>query len=123
MTKKACVRFANDARNLFTYVHTTGDAKNLLKRIHQAKELYPEVKVAFDMKNSPFPLPYYLLKYDNIVYDENLENIKAEIVLTDKVEIAENIDNDFYQEELYGLRENLIIYLYIKREIFEKIIE
>lgn len=117
----ATQRFAMDPRNPFIYVHTVGDLKNFLSRIEQIKTQNPEASISFDMKNSPFPIPYYLIKYKNISYNDIAKLKNAQVIVTDNPELKDNFDSENYQEEFYGLRENLIIYLYIEKILLRKL--
>ncbi|MBR4598333.1 MAG: hypothetical protein IKO42_08070, partial [Opitutales bacterium] len=87
-------------------------------------------KVLVLMKNSPWPLPWQLIRIEGVKFssaDEDAKNFQDfDIVVFD-----ENFDGVFsgkfsdaeWVEEIFGLRENLLLNARTKRGIFDKSIE
>jgi len=120
-------RYANDPRNPYIYVHTVGDYKNFLLRMEKAHQIKgDDLKTSFYMRHSPWPSPWYLRQIKGTTY-HNRPNKKikdSHIIITDNtMQDNLNFDKSLYQEEFYGLRENLILTVYIKKNLFEEIIK
>lgn len=115
----AAIRFANDPRNAFTYVHTLSDYKNfesLAKKILAAK---PKASFEFFAQNSLWPIPYLLLE-NNAQFKSTPQKTDADIVVCDSDKLDSFIDKNAYQFDLFGLRENLILRVYTKKDLYEK---
>ena len=124
------VRFNSDPRNPFIFSHTVSDENNLLNRILECakySEYGSDIPVAFVGKVSPWPLPWQLRRFPNAGYWNSApENLRQfEVVMADVFtvrDVAQNLGKG-YVSDLFGLRKNTIITLFIKREIFERIVD
>ena len=127
----AALRYHSDPRNPFLYAHTVSDAARLRTRIFESghvSQKYNSLPVAFIMGETPWPMPWFLRNYENIGYwkDSIPDNIgDFDIIVTDYKTNANVIkrlnDPSDYVHELYGLRKNLILNVYIKKQLFEKL--
>ena len=132
LTKAAAARYNCDPRNPFIYSHTVKDFGNLIKRVEdcaKVSEYGSDIPVAFITANSPWPAPWYLRNYRNVGYwDSRLpQDIGVyEIIVCDsnmEEAVSKSIDKSKYASEFFGLRKNLILTVYIKKELFDTLIE
>ena len=129
LARTASVKYPSDPRNPFLYVHTLKNSEGLVKRVADANRVMDGgLKVLVAMKNSPWPLPWQFLRagtmpdiartpdgvgdlspYSIIVYDSDFDGI-----------FSGRFDDGEWMEEFFGLRENLLLRVRIKRGLFEK---
>ncbi len=130
LTFNAVKRFHSDPRNPFIYSHTVSDEKNLCSRLKECVKFSKyknDIPIAFVGKVSPWPLPWQLRNQPNVGFWQSApQNINQfDVVIADAFtapEILKNIDTKNYSTDLFGLRKNTILTVFIKKEIFEKII-
>ncbi len=132
LSSNTSVRYHSDPRNPFIYSHTVNDFENLTNRIIDASkysEYKNDIPVAFVMKQSAWPAPFVLRKYQNIGFwnppsmPQNFDIF--DIIVCDystEKSVRKNIDTSKYSEEFFGLRKNLILTVFVKKEILDKII-
>lgn len=128
----AAVRYHSDPRNPFIYSHTVSDAAKLKNRIVEIGRVVQKgdsLPVAFVMEESPWPMPWLLRRYENVGYwtksvPDNLEIF--DVIVTDyrtNERVLKCLGHpDNYVHELYGLRKNLILNVYIKKPAFRKLL-
>ncbi len=132
LSRNASVAYPSDPRNPFIYSHTVKDYNNLVSRLENAarvSEYESDIPVAFIMKVSPWPAPFDLRKYRNVGFwsggktPEDMSIFEAVVCdpFTEKT-VAKSFGADKYEREYFGLRKNLILTLFIKKDIFDKII-
>lgn len=125
-------RFHSDPRNPYLYSHTVNDFKNLIARIDscaKVSEYKNDIPVAFVTKNSPWPAPWFLRKYENAGFwsgglPKNIEEF--EIVACDAPfaeEAEKSLKSGDYIQEFFGLRKNLVLWVWIKKPLFEASLE
>ena len=131
LAERAAKTFHSDSRNPFIFSHTVYDFNNLVSRIGDCSknsEYGREIPIAFVTSVSPWPAPWELRKYPNVGYwmknsiPETLDVF--ELILTDPASeklLKGKIDEDKYESEFFGLRENLILTLRIKKSLAEKV--
>lgn len=118
-------RYHSDTKNIFLYVHSVKDIERLSKKIEIYKAVNGgNISVGIAMRESPWPLPWYL-KDDKVGFWKNFDEIsdpsRFHIIIVDKnQDIEKKFDENVWVEEYYGLRENLILTVFVKKEIFEK---
>ncbi len=120
--RQACfsaIRFANDPRNAFTYVHTLSDYKNFESLAKKILATNPEASFEFFAQNSLWPIPYLLLE-NNAQFKSAPQKTDADVVVCDSGKLDAFIDKNAYQFDLFGLRENLILRVYTKKDLYEK---
>lgn len=132
LSANASTRYHSDPRNPFIYSHTVRDFDNLIKRVNSAvkySQYESDIPVAFITKESVWPAPLLLRKYQNVGYWNNStmpENIEIfDIVVCDyatEKQVRKLLPKDKYDEEMYGLRKNLLLTFFVKKEILNKII-
>ena len=124
--KNASRNYASDPRNPFLYVHTLKNEEGLVKRIYDcAKVRGGKFRAICLSKNSPWPLPWQTLKLDAVEYEKALpKNFAPEnfdIVIFDSnfdAPLASAFPEDEWIGEFFGLRENLLLRVYVKRKLF-----
>ncbi|MBO7521506.1 MAG: hypothetical protein J6T16_04630 [Opitutales bacterium] len=130
--QNASVKYTSDPRNPFLYVHTVKPEERLVNRIKEcAKAAGGGFKALVLTKNSPWPLPWQLIRIEGVKFSSSEEDAKN-FQSYDIVVFDENFDNFFkgkfggekeWVYEIFGLRENLNLGACTKRPLFEKSIE
>lgn len=129
MSRNATERFADDPRNPLIYSHTVRDEKNLEARIAECvkfSEYSAEIPVAFVGEVSPWPLPWAMRNMPNAGFwrkpPDNLD--KFDVIIADAFAAPETLkkfDRKKYVGDMFGLRKNTILNVFIKKELFDKI--
>ena len=127
-------RFHSDPRNPFISVHTVSDFERLQNRVAgcaKVSEYGADMPVCVYMSQSPWPMPWAFRNLKNAGFwtgdmpiPENLDVF--EIIITDSAhqeEISKRLDPKKYKTSVYGLRENLLLYVFIKDNLFSKLLE
>ena len=81
------------------------------------------------MKESPWPAPFNLRRFRNAGFwsggqmpnDISIFDVVVCDYATEK-NVEKLLDTSKYEREFYGLRKNLVLTLFIKKEIFDKIV-
>ncbi len=129
--KNASRNYASDPRNPFLYVHTLKSEEGLVKRIYDcAKVKGDKFKAICISNNSPWPLPWQTLKLDAVTYakalPQNFNPGDFDIVIFD-ANFDSPLSSAFPEEEwiseFFGLRENLLLRVQVKRELFYESIQ
>jgi len=135
LARKSAQVYHSDPRNPFISVHTVPDFKNLIERIQkcaQVSEYKKDIPVCFYGGHSPWPLPWFLRDYPNAGFwtpqnpPQSLDVFEIIICDPASAPALENIlgaKRTAWHISTYGLRPNLILTVYIKKELFEKSIE
>ena len=132
LSGSAVAKYHSDPRNPFIYSHTVRDFSNLVSRIETAakySEYENDIPVAFIMKESPWPAPFNLRRFRNAGFwsggqmpnDISIFDVVVCDYATEK-NVEKLLDASKYEREFYGLRKNLVLTLFIKKEIFDKIV-
>ena len=132
LSRNAAVAYPHDPRNPMILSHTVSDYKNLLSRIADAERVSDygaDIPMAFVAGGeSPWPAPWDLRNYPNAGFwgDGVPENLKDfEVVVACSPEAAEKVGkmlgDSGYVSEYFGLRKNVVLTVFIKRKLFEKI--
>lgn len=129
--RNAARNYACDPRNPMIYVHTLKSEERLVNRIKDcAKVADANFKVLVITKNSPWPLPWQLLRLDCADFASDISQIKNlsdySIVVYDAPftdYFKAKFDDEKFLEEFFGLRENILLRAKVRRDIFEKSIQ
>lgn len=125
---QASYRFYADARNPYVYGHTATDFLRLVKRVEEITPLTPEkrgtlIKV---VSPDPWPLPWYLRKYPNVGYwQAPIDDMDAALVIAAK-DIESGVESrlhDAYQSEYYGQRPEVLMRLFIRKDLWDAFIK
>ncbi len=135
--RRANHRFCADWRNPYVYAQTSTDLLRLAERAHQIAAIHPD---GYNMRinviaaeDDYWPLPWYLRRFNQsrIGYWGELpkpdRDVDAPMVITGVSHgIAADIElrlRDKYQMEHYGLRRNVLLRVYIRRDLWQKFID
>ncbi len=129
--RAASRNYPSDPRNPFIYVHTLRDSERLVKRIKAcAKAAGPGFRALVLTKNSPWPLPWQLIRVGGVEFSSDASAAAAPGKFTMIVydapfdaDMDGRFDDDEWLEEFFGLRENLLLRSRVRRGVFEKSIE
>ncbi len=143
---RANYRFCADMRNPYVYAHTTRDLLRLAKRAHQIAAIHPD---RYNMRiniiaaeDDYWPLPWYLRRFNQrrIGYWGELpkpdRDVNAPMVIAGVSHgIAEGVEarlsdkdqeaklHDKYLMEHFGLRPNVLLRVYIRRDLWQKFLD
>jgi uncharacterized protein (TIGR03663 family) len=125
-------RYGADMRNPYAYSHTVTDHLNLVQRIndlaalHQAGQQMPIAVVT--TPQDAWPLPWYLRGYPNTGYWNDVDAVPTTfspaIIVTslDSEADVAALTGDEYISEYWGLRNEVLLALYIRRDLWERFI-
>ncbi|RPI23200.1 MAG: TIGR03663 family protein [Acidobacteria bacterium] len=133
LSAQANFRYFADPVNPYVYAHTNLDFLNLVKRVEQVARVAPEgrgllIEVVAD-PYSMWPLPWYLRRFPKVGYWEDPAQVPKGhvpgIVITTpelQPQLSAGLDTDF-QGEFYGLRPSVLMLIYIRRDLWERVLE
>ncbi|OVE76766.1 hypothetical protein BVX97_00520 [bacterium E08(2017)] len=133
-TCRATFRYGADKRNPYAYSHTVTDFLNLADRIDSIAEISPEQKdmliVVVTNQQDAWPLPWYLRKYARKGFWNSVSDVPGEIknppIVVSSLDKEGEIDaylGDSYQSEYWGLRNEVLLSLHIRRDLWDKFME
>jgi len=130
---RASFVFYADSQNPYVYAHTSEDFLNLIQRVEDVSSVHPEGKdVQIKVITNPYdtwPLPWYLREFSRVGYWQDmrdagdLEKIPFIITSLDKLDKLPPQIVQNYQSEFYGLRPEVLLTIYIHRELWDKFLE
>lgn len=123
-------RYPADARNPYVYAHTSTALLRLVNRIEDIAKLAPEGRhLRIDVLKPDadyWPLPWYLRRYDRVGYWAQLpERFEAPFIIADP-RLHERLETelgDRYQEEIYALRPSVLLNVYIRKDLWDALIQ
>jgi predicted membrane-bound mannosyltransferase len=129
---RASVRHGADPRNPYAYVHTSTDFLRLVQRVSDVSRLHPDGASMFvKVLAGPYeqwPLPWYLRRMARVGYWTNATEAAdagdAPVVIASQ-DVAPQVDaalGDRYVSELYGLRPEVFLTLYVERGSWERLL-
>jgi len=128
---QANFRYPTDPSNPYAYVETSPDLLNLVRRVEDIAALAPDgqdmlIRVVTDPYNT-WPIPWYLRRYPSVGYWNSFADIPPQLplptVLVTNPEFEEQIPppiRDGYQAEFFGLRTNVLLLVYIRKDIWQE---
>ncbi len=125
--------FHADPQNPYVYAHTSEDFLNLIQRLNDVSAVHPEgkdvqIKVITNLYET-WPLPWYLKDFSRVGYWQDvedagdLENVPLLIMSMDKLDKLPSQIEQNYQSEFYGLRPEVLLTIYIHRNLWDKFME
>jgi uncharacterized protein (TIGR03663 family) len=126
---RASVPYGADPRNPYVYAHTVPDAVRMARRIHDLATLHPEgtrMQVSvIAPAHEQWPLPWYLRAMPNVGYWTEPGDPVAEAapLIVSAATTTERLDavlGDRYVSEFFGLRPEVLLALYIDRELWDR---
>lgn len=120
-------RFYADARNPYAYVHPNSDVLEIAQRLQNLAEVSPagrqmQIKV---ISEEYWPLPWYLRRFENIGYWNELPANPDSLVIIVSTKLQEALDAKLlkkYQTEYRGLRPGVILLIYVEKELWNRYI-
>ena len=126
---RAAVTYASDPRNPYVYAQTVPDAVRMATRIRTLATLHPDgERMQVSVLASPheqWPLPWYLRAMPYVGYwtaPVDALSLKAPVVVAsmDQTAVLDGALGDRYVSEFYGLRPEVLLMLYVERELWER---
>jgi len=134
---RAVFVFDADTRNPLVYAHTTRDYLKLVKRLDEISAVSPEGRnmLIWSVTNprDMWPLPWYARRYSRVGYwtdpgdmdfDFSPVNTRPAILVVSP-ELEETLRNRLgsdYLVEYYGLRNEVLLSLFIRRDLWDAFI-
>jgi len=123
-------RYPADTRNPYVYAHTSTALLRLVNRVEDIAKLAPEGRhLRIDVLKPDadyWPLPWYLRRYDRVGYWVQLpERFEAPFIIGDPG-LHERLEMELgyrYQEEIYALRPSVLLNVYIRRDLWDALIQ
>jgi len=118
--------YAADTRNPYVYGHTSTDVLRLAQRLDDLSKVSPDGKDLLVKVVTPgsdcWPLPWYLRRFGRVGYwSAPLYDCDAPVVVVSQ-ELQEEVEKRLrgdYQTEYYGLRPDVLIAVYIRRDLWD----
>jgi uncharacterized protein (TIGR03663 family) len=126
---RAAVVYASDPRNPYVYAQTVPDAVRIAGRIRDVAALHPERErmpvTVIAPPHEQWPLPWYLRRMSHVGYWTSVKeapDLTAPVIVAsiDHVDMLEAALGDRYVSELYGLRPEVFLTLYIERGLWDR---
>jgi uncharacterized protein (TIGR03663 family) len=126
---RASVTYASDPRNPYVYAQTVPDAVRMATRIRELATLHPAgVRMLVSVLAPPheqWPLPWYLRAMPHVGYWTALDDalaLNAPVIVAsmDQTAALDGTLGDRYVSEFYGLRPEVLLTLYVERELWER---
>lgn len=121
--------FHSLARNPYAYAQTSTNFEDMVQRIEDIAELHPDgrdmlIRVVARYQNT-WPLPWYLRRFTNVVHSTGVEKVTgpvdAPLIVTSQQQ-EESLQprlQDEYQREFYGIRPEVLMRLYIRKDLWD----
>jgi uncharacterized protein (TIGR03663 family) len=126
---RASVTYASDPRNPYVYAHTVPDAVRMATRIRELADLHPdgarmEVSVIAP-PHEQWPLPWYLRAMPHVGYwtapgDALPRQAPVVVASIDHADVVDGALADRYVSEFFGLRPEVLLALYVERDLWER---
>jgi hypothetical protein len=126
---RASVTYASDPRNPYVYAQTVPDAVRMATRIRELADLHPdgarmEVSVIAP-PHEQWPLPWYLRAMLHVGYwtapgDALPRQAPVVVASIDHADVLDGALADRYVSEFFGLRPEVLLALYIERDLWER---
>lgn len=121
-------RFFCDIRNPYVYAHTSIDFMRLIKRIEDLSAVHPKGRNMLIAVVTPpdkyWPLPWYLREFGHVGYWPSISSLPVNepavvIVDPDQPEASQALSREEFMFEYYGLRPEVPLCMYIRRNLWE----
>lgn len=127
--ERASFRYGADVRNPYAYSHTVSDFLNLIQRVKEVSSFADGKDTRIAVVTNPqdaWPMPWYLRAYPNTGYWNDLQAIPPAFspsfyICSLEHEPAVSAHTaDHYQIEYWGLRNEVILALYMRRDLWNR---
>lgn len=130
--RRATGRYRADPRNPYVYAHTSTDFMKLVRRIEDVQACHDAGRSLSIHVIAPadeqWPLPFYLRRYPNVGFWPNPDGAVSDtppvVIASLQFEeaVRERLGNA-YMTEFYGLRPEVLLSLWIRRDLWEQFME
>lgn len=130
---RAIFRYCADERNPYAYAHTVSDYLRMIQRIEDIAKIDPAGKnMKIAVVTNPYdawPLPWYLRTYSSVSYSAEFHMLEPGfnpvliVASVEKEAELESIVKDKYQTEYWGLRPEVPVILYIRKDVWALFME
>ena len=126
---RASVTYASDPRNPYVYAQTVPDAVRMATRIRALAALHPDgagmLVSVIAAPHEQWPLPWYLRTMPHVGYwtapgDALALSAPVVVASMDHAAAVEAALGDRFVSEFYGLRPEVLLTLYIERELWDR---
>lgn len=119
---------AEPDRNPYVYGHTSTQLVNkLVAQIEELRGIKPDLSVQVFHPETGWPLPYYFRGMKKVGFWPTVTPpVLADVVIIDEayqLELTELIENRYIGPDLRNLRENVMLNIYIERDLFFEMVE
>ncbi len=133
-TRNSLTRFRADYRNPFVYAHSPAKLMDLVRNVHDMARVHPEgkaMRIAICDPDVAWPLPWYFRDFPNLGLSQDLpadaELLRAQDVIIVAPQfreaLREAISETHQIETLYGVRDDLKIFNYVEKGLYERFID
>jgi uncharacterized protein (TIGR03663 family) len=128
---RASVTYASDPRNPYVYAQTGPDAVRMAARIRDLAAVHPDgagVQVSvIAPPHEQWPLPWYLRAMPHVGYwtaPGDALALQAPVIVSsmDHTAVLDDTLGDRYISEFYGLRPEVLLTLYVERELWDRFV-
>lgn len=126
-------RFCADPRNPYVYAHTSIDLLKLVDRMDELAAVHPRGHGMFVQviahPHQTWPLPWYLRRFRAVGYWTDPADVpdagSVPVIITSPAhtEALAGRTQDRYQLEYFGLRPEVLLAVYIRRDLWEKFLD
>jgi hypothetical protein len=119
--------FETSRYNPYVYAHTGRDIFNLVKRLDEIASVSPAgKKLSIDVVATDYwPLPFYLRHFSNVGYPTDPSRYRDADVIIGTAEDGERLAGENakvkYAVSQFGLRPGVLLWVYVKPELWEKL--
>ena len=121
----------NADRNPYIYSHTSPSlVSRLVAQIEELREIKPGLSVLVCHPETGWPLPYYLRGIKQAGYPTHPRQLGAQlqndVVICDSQydeQLAPKLEEGYIGPDMMNLRDNVMLHVYIERELFFKMVE
>jgi uncharacterized protein (TIGR03663 family) len=126
---RAAVVYAADPRNPYVYAQTVPDAVRMAARIRDLAALHPDGErtpvTVIAPPDEQWPLPWYLRTLTGVGYWTDATgspDLAAPVIVSslDHVDLLDAALGNRYVSELYGLRPDVLLTLYVERGLWDR---
>jgi uncharacterized protein (TIGR03663 family) len=118
---------ANPDRNPYVYGHTSPSlVSKLVKQVEELKEIKNNLTIKVFHPETGWPLPYYFREIENSgYYPHVVGDVSSDIIISDAAyddDITKKIGDNYIGPDLMNLRDNVMLHLYIEKELFFQLV-
>ncbi len=131
---RANFRYPADPRNPYAYAHTSPDVVRLAGRVRALSALHRDreqmLVAVVAAPQEQWPLPWYLRRQSRVGYwttaasaDDALKQAPLVIASAEQTAAVQAAIGDRYQVEVYGLRPDVLMSVFIERSLWDRFID